>query len=86
MHPSGHAATAMPASPPKAGARRAAPLDAPSAMAAPTIASDTDFPGLSTERKKSAHAALLPPPLPPPPPRPWRRLADCLPCLPMVRP
>lgn len=84
MHPSGHAATAMPASLPKAGARHAAPVDAPSTMAAPGIASDADFPGLSTERKKSARVALLPPPLPPP--RPWRRLADCLPCLPLVRP
>jgi len=53
MHPSGHDATAMPASPPKAGARRAAPLDAPSAMAAPAIASEADFPALYTERKKS---------------------------------
>lgn len=86
MHPSGHDATAMPASPPKAGARRAAPVDTPSAMAAPTIASGADFPALYTERKKSAHSPPLPPPLPLPPPRPWRRLADCLPRLPMVRP
>jgi len=81
MHPSAHDATAMPASPPKAGARHAAPVDAPSTMGTPGIASDADFPAPYTERKKSAPSALLPPP-----PRPWRRLADCLPCLPLVRP